>query len=99
MIGAILNGIIKLILGLVALLLAPIDMLIASLLPDVSSAMGAVSSLFIYIGNSLGWALSFVAIPTELLSLVVLYYIFKLTVPLLVSTVKLALKWYDTLKP
>lgn len=99
MINAILKGIFKLVVSLVNLLLTPIDALISSALPGLSSAISAIGSFLSLCMQSIGWVLSVFAIPAGALSLLVLYYVFKLTLPLAISTIKLAIKWYDKIKP
>ena len=99
MINAILTGIMKLIISLVSILLKPIDLLISAALPDLSSGISAVGNFLNLIKQGLGWAISVTGLSSECLSLIVLYFTFKLTVPLAISTVKLAIKWYDKLKP
>lgn len=98
MINAILKGIFSIILNLVSVLLIPIDLIIESVLPDLASAFNAIANLFNYIATGLGWVVSVFGLPSECLSLIVLYYTFKLTSPLLVSTIKSALNWYNKLK-
>lgn len=99
MIGKILTGIINLIVSLVSILFTPIDNLISSLLPDLSNAFTAVGNFISICVSSIGWVIDAVGIPSELIALIVSYYTFKLTVPLLVYLVKLAIKWYDKIKP
>lgn len=99
MINAILQGIMNLIMGLVNVLLYPIDLLIENALPDLSTGLNAIGSFFSLIGQGISWAISVTGLSSECLSLIVLFYTFKLTAPLLFSTIKLAIKWYDKLKP
>lgn len=99
MINALLKGIISLIIGLTSTILKPIDLLIASVLPDFSNALSAVASLFNLASQYVGFAISVTGLSNETLSLIVLYFTFKLTAPLMVSTIKSAIKWYDKLKP
>ncbi len=99
MINALLKGIMSLIIGLVSTILKPIDLLIVSVLPDLSSALTAVGNLFNFASQYVGFAISATGLSNETLSLIVLYFTFKLTAPLMVSTVKSAIKWYDKLKP
>ena len=84
--------------SLVSLLLSPIDALIEQFLPDLSNALDGLTNFFGYITQYIGWVIDFAGIPSTVITLIVAYYTFKLTVPLVVSTVKLALKWYNTLK-
>lgn len=99
MINAILTGIFKLIIGLVSLILSPIDSLITNALPSLDNALTAVASFFTYIGSSIGWVISLTGLSSETLSLIVLYFTFKLTAPMLFYMIKLALSWYNKLKP
>lgn len=99
MINKILLGIFKLIISLVSLILAPIDNLILTVLPDLSNALTAVGNFFNLISTSIGWCISTLGLSNETLSLIVLYFTFKLTAPMLFYMIKLAIKWYDKLKP
>lgn len=98
MINTIINAVINLIVSLVSTILTPIDNLIASLLPSLSTALSSISSFFEIVGSSLGWVLSVFGLSSECLSFIVAYFTFKLTAPLAVSTIKLAIKWYNSLK-
>ena len=99
MINAILQGIMSLIIGLVSLLLYPIDALIMSALPDLSNALTAVGGFLNLISQGVGWAVSATGLSNETLSLIVMYFVFKLTSPMLFYMIKLAITWYDKLKP
>lgn len=99
MINAILTGIMNMIMGLVSTLLSPIDSIISNFLPDLSNAISAIGSMFNLVGEYLGFAVSLTGLSSSALSLIVLYYTFKLTVPIMVSTMKTAIKWYNALKP
>lgn len=99
MINAILKGIMSLIIGLVGILLTPIDLAIKAALPDLSSALSSVGAYFSLALQNIGFCISLTGLSTTAISIIILYYTFKLTVPLVFSTIKLALKWYDKLKP
>lgn len=99
MINAILTGIIKLIVSLVELILYPIDALITSSLPDLANALTAIGDFFGLISNVVGWVVSLTGLSNETISLIVMYFTFKLTAPLLFYMIKLAISWYDKLKP
>lgn len=99
MIKAILSGIIKLIISLVSLLLAPIDLLIQSVLPSLSNAFTAIGNFLNIISSSIGWAVSLTGLSSSAISLIVAYFVFKLTAPMLFYMIKLALAWYNRLKP
>lgn len=99
MIRAILSGIIKLIISLVSLLLAPIDLLIQGVLPGLSNAFTAIGNFLNIISSSIGWAVSLSGLSSSAISLIVAYFVFKLTAPMLFYMIKLALSWYNKLKP
>ena len=99
MINAILTGIINIILFLVNLLLLPIDALISTLLPDLSNALTSVAVMFDYALSYIGFAIDMTGLSDLAIGLIVSYWVFKLSAPLLVSTIKTALNWYRTLKP
>ena len=98
MIKAIINGIFNLVLGLVDVILSPIDSLISQFLPGISDVLNYIGQFFNYILQFIPWLCSWLHLPSWLISFVIAYYVFKLTVPLLVHTVKLALSWYNRLK-
>lgn len=99
MINAILKGIMNLIIGLVGILLMPIDLAIKAALPDLSSAISAVGKYFQLALQNIGFVISITGLSTTAISLLVLFYTFKLTLPLTFAAIKLAIKWYDKLKP
>lgn len=99
MINKILMGIMKLIISLVSLLLTPIDNLITSVLPNLSNALNSISAFLNMCVSSIGWVISLSGLSSECISLIVMYFGFKLTAPILFSTIKLALSWYNRLKP
>lgn len=98
MIESFINGIITLIMSLVKLITAPIDLLILNTLPDLSNALTSFANVLDIMGTGIGWAISLSGISSTAISLIIGYYTFKLTTPLIVSTVKLAIKWYNSLK-
>lgn len=99
MINKLLMGIIKLLTSLITAVLSPIDALIIQNIPGLSSALVAVNSVLSFITNGIGWVVSLTGLSSECISLIVSYYVFKLTVPLLFDAVKLVISWYDKLKP
>lgn len=99
MIGKILMGIMSLIISLVNVLLAPIDALIASALPNVSAGLTFISNMFDLAGTYVGFIVNWTFITNSGLTLIFAYYSFILTYPLAIATIKLAIKWYDKLKP
>lgn len=98
MIEWLISSFINLVIWLVDFILSPIDILISSYIPAVSVAFDYVGKFFIYILNFIPFICSWLHFPPFLINLIIGYYIFKLTVPLLVYFVKLAINWYHTLK-
>lgn len=99
MINKLLMGIISLIINLVSLLLTPIDNLITSVLPDLSNALNSISAFLNICVSSIGWVISLTGLSSNCISLIVLYFGFSLTAPMLFYLIKLALAWYNRLKP
>lgn len=99
MINAILQGIISVITSLVNFIIAPIDNLIASALPSLDSAFSAIGSFLNLCVSAIGWVISLLGLNSNVISLIVIYYGFALSVPLVVYIIKLAVKWYNALKP
>lgn len=98
MINAIVNGIISLVMNLVNVITAPIDAIITQFLPDLSTAISSFGNFLETISSSIGWVISLSGISTTAISLIVMYYTFKLTVPILFASIKAAIKWYNSLK-
>ena len=99
MIKAIINGIFNLIVSLVGVILSPIDDLITSALPSLSVALSSIGSFFQLCTNSIGWVLSCFGISSTCLQIIIMYFTFKLTLPLAIYAIKLAVKWYHMLVP
>lgn len=99
MINVILKGIMNLIMSLVTIILAPIDLLITQFLPDLSNVLGYVGQMFEYATTFLGYIVDLTGLSKEAISLIILFYTFKLTVPLMVHAIKTAIKWYNAIKP
>ena len=99
MINKLLLGIIKLIVSLVTLLLTPIDNLIQSALPELSGALTSIGNFLNVIASGIGWGVSLTGLSSSAIGLLVAYYGFVLTAPMLFYMIKLALSWYNRLKP
>lgn len=98
MINAILTGVFNVIIGLVNILLKPIDLAIKAALPGLSDGINAIGSMFAVVNNVTGFCISATGLSDVAIDLIIAYYVFVLTVPLTFSSIKLALKWYNTLK-
>lgn len=98
MINALLIGIFKVVTKLISVLLAPINLLITNMLPDFNNMLTIVGNFFSQVGTYAGYILDSFLISNEVISFLILYWVFKLTFPFLVSSIKLVVKWYDKLK-
>lgn len=99
MIRAIINGIFSLVTSLVSVILSPIDSIITTALPGLSDAISAIGSFLQLCSSAIGWVLSCFGLSSSCLSLIVVYFTFKLTIPITIYLVKLAIKWYHMLVP
>ena len=99
MINSILSGIINLIISLVNVILLPFDAIIHAALPDLSNAFTSIGQFLNIATSGIGWVISLSGISSTALSLIVAYFGFKLTAPLAFYMIKLALSWYNRLKP
>lgn len=99
MINKILTAIFNLVISLVNFILVPIDSMISSAIPGFDEAFDMIGSFFEYLSTLLPWVISWLGVNQLIIEYLVLYLTFKLTMPLAVHTIKLAIKWYDKLKP
>lgn len=98
MINTILTGIFNVVIALVNTLLIPIESIISQFIPGLDSAFEMVGMLFENLVMFIPWVISWTGLNSTIIGLIVSYFTFRLTVPLLVHTIKLALAWYDKLK-
>ena len=99
MIAKLFTFLFEMVIKLVQLLLSGVDALIEQFLPQVSDAINMVSALFNQVLSFIPWVMSWMGLNSTVVGLVVAVFTFELTVPLLVHVIKLAIKWYDKLKP
>lgn len=98
MINALIKGIFNIVLGLVNLILTPINALILTFIPDLGNIFGIIRQFFTTCFTYIGWVRDASFIEGYTISLAIAYWTFKLTAPLAVNTIKLAIKWYNSLK-
>lgn len=99
MIAKLFSFLFDLVISLVQMLLSVVDSLIEQFVPGVADALDMVSALFNNVLSYIPWVMSWMGLSATVLTLVVAVFTFELTVPLLVHVIKLAIKWYDKLKP
>lgn len=98
MIKAIINGVFSLVLSIIDVVLVPIDATIESSLPGISEVLNYIGQFFNYILGFIPFIFSWFNLPSWLVDFTIAYYVFKLTVPLIVHTIKLAVSWFRSIK-
>lgn len=100
MIAKLMSAIMTLIISLVNVLLTPINLVIEQFLPaEITNGLNSIGGFFQVVSDGLGWVVSASGIPSTAIAIIVATMIFKLSVPLIIHATKLAVKWYDKLKP
>ncbi len=79
--------------ALVSLILYPFGLIIQQFLPALDDALFQISALFNYIAQYFNWGVNATGVPPIVISMIVGYYTFIVTVTLSAWTVKLLLKW------
>jgi len=95
----ILQVLITTVLFIVNLILLPIDTLIASVFPDLSGVFTSIGTYLETIFTHMGFVLSITGLPPAVIALVIAFLVFKLTLPINVWLIKLAVGWWHKLKP
>lgn len=93
------STIIGFVMGLVNGLFEPIDQLILQALPTIAEPLVRVASFFGWLVQFVNWALSWLPLSANTWAFIILVLIFRLTVPLVVDSVKLIIKWWHALVP
>lgn len=98
MINAILKGVFKIVTKFINILFSPINALIVSFLPGFNDMLSYVTQFFTTASQYVGFITDSLFIDSNVLSFLILYWTFKLTFPLAVYSIKLVVKWYNSLK-
>lgn len=98
MINNIINGIFDFVINTINILLLPLNKLIEQYLPGLDSAMNYIMNFLDYISDLIPWAVSYFGLNQDILSLVVAYLVFRITLPLTITPIKFAIKWWNALK-
>lgn len=98
MINAILTGIFNVVTKFISVLLLPINLLVTNMLPDFNNMLSYVASFFNTCLTYVGFIIDSTFISPEVISFLILFWVFKLTFPLAVYAIKLVVKWYNNLK-
>lgn len=98
MINAILTGIFELVIGLTSIILTPLDWAIQAALPGFNAWFVTIGVTFDVVYDVIGFVISASGLSDTAIDMVIAYWTFKLTVPFTFKSIKLALKWYNSLK-
>lgn len=98
MISFILKGILALLTNLLSIFLAPINSLLTSLVPDFTSALTSLGHWFSQAGTYAGFILDSMFISHETISILISVLVMRLTLPYLLSAIKIVVKWWRALK-
>lgn len=95
----IINWLLAIVNSIVAVVFAPISLLIHNLLPGIEGLFTNISAWLLYATTYVGWVIDAFGIPSIVLSVVASYYVYKVGSSFAVYGLKLAVKWYEALKP
>ena len=99
MINVIVTGFLNFIILVCNIILLPINAVIEKFLPDLDMMLSSLKPLFDTASQYLNWVISLSGLSTAAIQFIVLYFTFKLTVPLSVYVIKFVVKWYNALVP
>lgn len=99
MINSILIGFFNLINALVSTLVSPLNLIINTTFPQFNAVLNLVNSFISTAFTYVGWVLDSLFISSELVSFVIAFITFKITISISFHIIKLAIKWYNALKP
>lgn len=100
MIAKLMSAIMTLIISLVNILLTPINLVVEQFLPqEITDGLNSIGGFFTIVSDGIGWVISASGIPPTAIAIIVATMVFKLSAPIVVHATKLAIKWYDKLKP
>lgn len=85
--------------ALINLILLPINLVLENSLPGLTYALNSFSSLLNYLIPFSKWVLSWLPFSTDFYTFVISTLIFIYTIPLLINTIKLVVKWWHYLVP
>lgn len=94
-----LHFIVNLLTTIVNVCLAPINLLIFDNFPDLNNALSSISSYFTYASTYINYFADALALTPLALDMIIFYFSFMLVVPLSVSIIKTAVKWWHYLVP
>lgn len=84
---------------MVAVIMAPISLIIQMLLPDVDYVFTQVSAWIDYLTEYAGWVIDAFGLPSISITMVAGYYTFIVLSSTAAYAIKLAIRWYEAIKP
>lgn len=95
----IITAILNFITGVIGAVLSPIQTIIITTIPGSSIMFGYIEGFFIWLTDFIIWVLSWLPFDPTFWVFVTGYFVFRLTIPLLVHGIKLAVQWWHALIP
>lgn len=97
MINALLSGLIRFATFILGVLMTPINNYIEQNIPELNSAFNLIADFFDTASTNLGWVRESFFIEPDVMGLIIITIGIRLTLPLLISGIKLVAKWWDTI--
>ena len=97
MANAILNALLDFLKYILNILLSPLNALIATLVPDTTTAFTYINGFWSLLSRYGSFALSYLGISREIISICILLYIPIITIPFAVHFFKLIARWWETI--
>lgn len=85
--------------GLITAMLNPIQTIIIAGIPGSAIVFAYVETFFLWLTDFIIWVLSWLPFDPIFWVFVTAYFVFRLTIPMLVHSVKLVVQWWHALVP
>ena len=100
MISQLVSIVLNAVIGFLNIILIPIDIFISNILPaDVLDIFTTINDFIDFIISNIPYVINMTLLPAFIVKVIVDYIIFAISVRYVFYVVKLAIKWYDKLKP
>lgn len=93
-----LNAILSLVMTIIKIVLSPIDLIIVNYLPNINSITNYITNFLNLCMTNIGWCINALMIPSNLITLIIAYFVFKYTLQFAIWSIKLVLSWVGVLK-
>ena len=84
---------------LTSVILGPINLLIYNEFPSLDSALSSIANYFSYAGTYINYFIDAFGLTQVAVDMIIFYFTFMLVVPLSVSAIRYAVKWWHYLVP